>query len=393
MPEIFRPEQLNESERKSAFEFEQLEKLKGFPKKLWEKARNTMTELKLAPGNSDEWPNEAKERIKGIENGSEDDESRFLDLEVTKEGKTLEFRTIAQIDPKYNPDRKKNYDEWNLTPQEEAERWLNREIIIGESLSKYSTGEQISADKLVDGNRNSKSGNMYILKEVEQNSREPEKYGREEGAALARTLLDLQNNLKATEMVQNITSEEGIETKLELEQKIFEDYFDHFDGYAENTGVILGEVKNKKLRKEIGEALEGYRSTIEETQLEGDEYSLAHGNCKLENVVYNENGRALLKDWQRSGTTQNRELSLVYDFGDAMKDAVERFDDPKQAEDFISGIEEEVARHYENKNARAGEAVVDLAKFRSFAEIINDAGGKKKAFIQKQLNASIARAK
>ena len=150
---IERPENLNmaeqekNQEQKPVFEFEQLEQLekfKGFRKQLWEKAKSLLTELDLTPPGEkhEKWAKETTEQIKGIENGSEDDESRFLDLQVTKEGQNLELRTIAQIDSKYNPDREKNYDEWDLTPQEEAERWLNREIIIGEKLTKYLSGEK-----------------------------------------------------------------------------------------------------------------------------------------------------------------------------------------------------------------------------------------------------------
>ncbi len=352
------------------------EKLKGFRKKLWEKTRTIFSRIGIEKvgGTSLEAEEDIVSKIGEIRNKNEDD--KFLDLEISKDGENLGLRTVAQIDSKYNPDRVKNYNEWDLTPQEEAERWLNREILVGEKLDKFTIGESVSADELVDANRDPKQGEIFLLKRTKEQAGQQDEYGESEGRALAKSLLDMQKNLRATEMVREIMTEEGIENKLEMEQKIFEDYFDHFDGYMDNSKVILEELDDEDLAGRIEKRMEEFRVVIEEVQLGEDEYSFVHGNVNFDTVRYPEDGRAYLSDWQRAGKTQNKALSLVYDLGNALQEAIEKLESAK-AKAFILGVESELKFQYQD-NRKLGLAIINLAKLRSFSMIVNDLEDDKK---------------
>lgn len=355
------------------------EKLKGFKKALWERTRAVFARLGLDSRSIDneEMGRSAVEKIGEIRNKNEDD--KFLDLDIVRGGENLNLRTIAQADSKYNPDRDKNYNEWDLTPQEEAERWLNREILVGKKLAKFTIGESVSADELVDADRNPKEGSTFFLKRTKEQRGAQDKYGEAEGRALTKVLLDMQTNLRATEMVKEIMTEEGIKTKLEMEQKLFEDYFDHFDGYMDNSNAILEELGNEGLANRLRERMEKFRGVIEGRQLGEAEYSFVHGNINFDSIKYSKDGKAYLSDWQRSGKTQNKELSLVYDLGNALQEAVEKLE-PKQAEDFIKGVESEIRDYYKDQ-PEVAEAVINLTKLRSFAMIVNDVKDEKLALV------------
>ncbi|MCK5320594.1 hypothetical protein KAJ61_04345 [Candidatus Parcubacteria bacterium] len=367
------------------------EKLEGFNHQLLNRAKSLLNRfgLSLEGKNNLEAEEETIEKIKGIENGSDSEDDMFLDLEFRRGKENLDLRLIGQINQEHDPNRKIDYDDWDLTAQEEAERWLNREIIIGEKLNKYLSGDQVSADELVETNQNQNAGDLFILKKTAEADKSFEHFGKSEGKALAMTLLNLQDNLKSTEMVKEIMLESNIKTKLELEQKIFEDYFDHFNGYMENSNDILEDLDNENLNEKITAKMETYRDIIESRQLGKDEYSLAHGHCKLEAMVSTKDNKMLLSNWKRPGTTQNRELSLIYDFGDAFNDAVERFEAPAQAEEFISGAESEIREHYDDP--KTAEAVINLTKLRAFAMIVNDISGEKQKFVKQELEYLLKR--
>lgn len=360
------------------------DKLEGFKAALWERTKAIFSRIGLDLAGKAGLTSEkaAVKEIKGIRNNNED--YKFLDLEVELAGEQLALRSVAQVDDRYQPDREKNYDNWDLTPQEEAERWLNREILVNEKLAKFMGGVSVSADEMVKGNRDPKSGPMFLLKRVAEQEKEQEEYGEAEGRALAATLLEMQKRLRATDMVNEIMVENGIETKLEMEQKVFEDYFDHFDGYMENSQGVLEDLGDKALAERLAARMEQYREVIDDCQLEDDEYSLVHGNINFDTVRYSKEGRATLSDWQLAGKTQNKELSLVYDLGHAMQAAVENLDSAQQAEAFIGGVEAEIKDFYKERPAVA-EAVINLTKLRSFAMIVNDQEGEKKDLILKGL--------
>lgn len=320
--------------------------------------------------------------IKEARDKSED--YKFLDVKIERAGERLDLRIFAQIDPKHDPDRKKNYDNWDLTPQEEAERWLNREILVNEKIRKFSAGADFSADEIVDANREPKAGAMFLLKRTGEQARVVGMYGEAEGRALAKTLLDMQSGLDATGMIKEIMEENGIETKLEMERKIFEDYFDHFDGYMDNSKVILEELGDEELAERIEGRMEQHREAIESRQLGEDEYSLVHGNVNFDTVKYSKDGRVSLSDWQLAGKTQNKGLSLVYDLGNVFQEAVEKFDDLRKAGQFIGGIEAEIRARYQDSPDMA-EAIISLAKLRSFAMILNGLDGEKKDFVLKSI--------
>lgn len=360
------------------------EKIREFKDGLLGKAREI---LKSRGAEFDE--KQAGQTLRELNPREEGEGDMFADFEVAVGGEPAKLRLVGQYEENFNPDREKNYDEWDLIPREEALRWLNREIIVNEKLAKFNKGDNISADETVEANRGIKAGDLYLLKKSQEQRGNPEFYGEKEGGAVAKTLLNMQDNLRATDMVCEIMSENSIKTKLELEQKIFEDYFDHFDGYKENTTVILEEVEHS-IKDKIAKALERYREAIESRQLEGHEYSLAHGNCNLETVIYTEDGKALLSDWKRAGTTQNKELSLVYDLGEIMADKLENTESLQGTDDFIKGIEEEVEERYRQDDPAVAEAVINLAKFRSFAMCLNSLDGEKKEYALKQLRGAIA---
>lgn len=356
------------------------EKLKGFHKELWERAQNVFERAGLSiPADKEQ---EIVERIQGVENKNEED--KFLNFEVERGGEELNLRLVAQIDKKYDPDRKKNYDKWDLTPEEEAVRWLQREIHVGRKFNKFFKGESVMADEEVEANPNPNQRAIFLLKRVKGQEKAPEEYGEVEGQALARTLLSMQDNLDATAMIKEIMAEEGIETKLEMEQKVLEDYFDHFAGYMENSRAILGDLDDEELAKIIEEKMESYRETIEGRQLNEDEYGFVHGQVNLETVRFSPDGRALLSDWQMAGKTQNRELSIVYDLGNIYNDAVERFASVKQMEEFIRGTETAIREHYQ-EDTETAEAIINLAKLRSFSMILNEVEGEKREFVGREL--------
>ncbi len=358
------------------------EKIKQFKEDLISKAQEILERVGAEFNES-----EAMERVREINPQEEGEGDMFADLDASLKGEPVNLRLIGQHDEHYDPGREKDYEKWDLTPREEAERWLNREIIVNQKLKKFLSGDNISADEMIEANQDPRQGKMYLLKKTQEQQKDFEDYEEKEGRAIARTLLDLQQNLRATEMVQEIMDENKIKTKLELEQKIFEDYFDHFNGYQENTEVILGDMEHE-IKEDIAAAIERYREIIESRQLEGHEYSLAHGGCYLDKVIYTEDGRALLSDWKRAGTTQNRELSLVYDLGDVTNGAIENMGSIENIKKYIKGIEEEIKEHYKD-DPRVAEAVINLTKFRSLAMIVDELDEGKKEYVLAQLRQAI----
>lgn len=345
----------------------QFEKLKGFRGQIWEKTKGILEKLNVRFSDK-EMENLALERIKDLKNKNED--YLFLDVDVERNGEILNLRTVGQIDKNYDPNREKNYDEWDLNTQEEGERWLNREILVNEKIHRFFKGDRIMADSLVDADRRPENGNMFFLKKTKEQTLDAEQYGETEGRALARTLLSLQNNLDSTGMVKEIMEEEEIETKLEMEQRVFEDYFDHFGGYMDDCAGILNDIDDEELAENIRNKMLDYQEIIESCQMEEDEHSLVHGNVNFDTVIY-EDGKAYLSDWRRAGTTQNRELSLVYDLGDILNEATERLETPEQIDSFINGIISEIQECYKDEPEK-GEAVINLAKLRSFSMTVNE---------------------
>ncbi|MFH0892161.1 MAG: hypothetical protein V1867_05265 [Candidatus Falkowbacteria bacterium] len=358
------------------------EKLKGFRSELWQRAKSVLTRLgfDLSARETVGLEKETIKKIKEIRNRNEED--KFLDLELERGGENLSLRFVGQVDTKYDPDREKDYVKWDLTPREEAERWLNREILVGEKINKFFSAGTISADSLVEYNRSRKVGEMFLLKKIKSSEKETEEYGEAEGRLLGQTLINLQTVLNATGMIKEIMVENGIKTKLEMEQRVFEDYFDNFDGYMDNSRVILDDLNSEDIKENLEAQMVKYRETIEAGQLNEDEYALVHGDVNLETARLSA-GRMYLSDWRLSGKTQNRELAIVYDLGNAFNSAIENFNTAAQAEEFIRGAEKAVREHY--KDQSTAEAVIRLAKLRSFAMILNDLEGEKKDFVRQEL--------
>jgi len=372
------PEALKEKQ-----EISLTEKIKQFKEGLISKAQEILGRTGIE-FNQDE----ARERVEEINPQQEGEEDMFAEIEADLDSEPVSLRLLGQYDEHYDPEREKDYDKWDLTPREEAERWLRREIIINQKLNKFLSQGSVSADQIIEANHDPRQGDLYLLKRTREQHKDFEQYGEQEGRAIARTLLDLQKNLKATKMIQEIMAENQITSKLELEQKIFEDYFDHFEGYQENTQKELGEMEHE-IKHEIATALTRYEDIIKSRQLEGHEYSLAHGGCYLDKIIYTADGRALLSDWKRAGTTQNRELSLVYDLGDVMNGALENLDSIDNIKEFIRGIEEEIKEHYQDDDPRVAEAVINLTKFRSLAMVVDGLDGEKKEYALAQLKQAI----
>lgn len=334
---------------------------------------------------------EAKRSLKELNSSEAGEGDMFYETEEERDGERVILRQIGQYDEGYKPDREKNYDDWDLSPREEAVRWLKREILVNKKFSKFYSGPRVNVDEIVEANSNEKSGDMYLLKRTEDQSRDPEDWGEGEGRAIARTLTDLQET-DATGMINEIMTEEGIKTKLEMEQKIFEDYFDNFDGYRENTAVILGDMRHK-IKKEIAVALERYRDDIDGRQLGGEEFSLVHGNCHPDTIVFDKDGRALLSDWKLAGKTQNKELSLVYDLGQIMADKLESAEDIDKLSSFITGLEAGIYERYGRKDRAVAEAVINLAKFRSFSMCLDSLDEEKKKYALASLREAVKMSK
>lgn len=253
------------------------EKIREFKDGLLGKAREI---LKSRGAEFDE--KQAGQTLRELNPREEGEGDMFADFEVAVGGEPAKLRLVGQYEENFNPDREKNYDEWDLIPREEALRWLNREIIVNEKLAKFNKGDNISADETVEANRGIKAGDLYLLKKSQEQRGNPEFYGEKEGGAVAKTLLNMQDNLRATDMVCEIMSENSIKTKLE------------------NT-----------------ESLQG-------------------------------------------------------------------------TDDFIKGIEKEVEERYRQDDPAVAEAVINLAKFRSFAMCLNSLDGEKKEYALKQLRGAIA---
>lgn len=372
------------SSEKQKKEYSKLEQLEGYSKKLWNKAKKILERVGAKLTSEDS----AIEEMENVEEGSED--SLFLDLDVVRDGKEMKLRTIAQIDPEYDPGREKNYEEWDLTVQEEAERWLNREILIHDKFSKFFKDLDIIADKKKTGNRLSENGEMYILKDTLEEStmlEKMEEFGEDEGKVLVQSLLVLHSKMKnedskdesikycADEMIKEIMKEEGIKDKTELEQKIFEDYFDHFKGYKENSeNDALNWFDDKDFANRIKKKMETYKDIMESQQLPDGQYALVHGNLNFDTISYSEsdsNKKAYFSDWHRPGTTLNRELALVYDLGNVYCDIIEKIDDAGQRDSFMKGIEDEI-REYYKENPEVAEAVINLTKLRSFSMLMEN---------------------
>ena len=103
---------------------------------------------------------EAKRSLKELNPSEAGEGDMFHETEGERDGERVILRQIGQYDEDYKPDREKNYDDWDLTPREEAERWLKREILVNKKLSKFYSGLRVNADEIIAANSNEKSGDM-----------------------------------------------------------------------------------------------------------------------------------------------------------------------------------------------------------------------------------------
>jgi hypothetical protein len=359
------------------------EKLEGFYKQLWERASKVMSalDLDLESKANLEKGKELEGKIEEIKKLEKDDDHKdeylFLETELQTDEGRLTLRMPAQIDKDYDPYKLIDYDEGNPGYEAESKRWLGREIMMLEKLNRFCEGEPILADTLIKANRNKASDEFFLLKKTEIGDKPPEEFGEAEGRALAETLLGLQYRVNATGLIKEIMAEEKLKTKYELENNVTEDYFDDKQGYLDN---VKGEMKGlpKDLRKQAWAEMKKQLEVVDMDQLEDGQYSLAHGNCKFDNLVYKDK-KILLADWKRPGTTLNKQLSIVYDLSDVYMDAIENIEDPEQAKAFLKGIEDRLRQEYQGKQfgrkdktvsgAAMAEAVIKLTKLRAYSMI------------------------
>lgn len=354
-----------------------------FRAKFLEKAKNILGRLGVAweSAAGQEKETEIKEdleRIEPMKKGEEyDEEEEMMLLETSVEigGREQTFKMVAQTDPNYQPEYKIDYEKEMPDYQKHAERMLKREAIIGQKLARFTDGQAVSADTIEDADT-TPGRDMYLAKSTLENHRELSEFGREEGRMLAQTLLNLQYNVRSSEMINEIMGEQGYGNQYELENEFSEDIFNHFDGYLENSQAILedrvedGDITREEVGK-VRKEMEKYRPIIEGRQMGEDEYSLVHNECFVDKLVAGKDGNMYLADWKNAGTTQNRELSLVSDLGQAFESARDHMDEEKAGE-FMEGAREKLEEFYSREGAEQGkllaEAVVSLAKLRVFQE-------------------------
>ncbi|MCU0679172.1 MAG: hypothetical protein MUC28_01855 [Planctomycetes bacterium] len=364
------------------------EKLEGEKREIWEKAKSVLAKMgfDFSARSGEEKEKElikSIKRIKQMEKGGEydnEEENLFLETDLEYMGKGAHLKMVAQADKNYDPGYKIDYAKESPDFQKEAERRLKREAITGQKLPIFTKGRKVSAD-IIEEAETIAGRDMFLLKTTEQSAKNPDDFGYDEGRETAKTLLILQYEVNSSALVNEVMREQGYKTQYELENEFSEDIFNDFNGYMDNSRRILKDrIKDRAITKKdaqlIEKEMEKYRSVIESRQMGEGEYSLAHNGSYLENMVVGRNGEVYLRDWNKVGTTQNRELSLINDLGLAFESAREHLGEEKAGE-FIRGAEEEIKNFYtsrgENeeekaKNRLVAEAVIRLTKLRTFAE-------------------------
>jgi hypothetical protein len=365
------------------FIFPPAERLEGAKKQLWEKARRILSGLgfDFSSHYGSKKGEEIVERIVEIEQMTkgEDydvDENLFIETDIDYQGRPAIFKMVAQADPGYEPLYKIDYAVEGPDFQKEAERRLLREALMGEKLHKFG-GEAVTADTI--GQSETTPGkDMYFVKKVEDTEKPTDDFGYDEGKQLAATLFSLQYKVKSSALVNEVMAERKYKNQYELENEFSEDIFNDFDGYMDNSRAILNDriadkAITKKQAKAVMAEMEKYREIITSTQMEDNEYSLVFNNTYLDNLKVDASGNIRLSDWSNVGTTQNRELSLVNDIGQALESARENLE---KADEFERGLGEGLKEYYSDldgfDSSRAEEmvkAIMRLAKLRTFQEI------------------------
>lgn len=364
--------------------FQPAERLEGAKKQIWEKAKRILSSLGLdfSSHYGGEKGEEIVERIDEIEQMTKGDDfdnvddNLFVETEIDYQGSPAIFKMVAQADSGYNSDYKIDYAIESPDYQKEAERRLMREAVIGEKLGRFG-GEAVSAD-IIEKSETTPGRDMYFVKKVRASEKPIDGFGYNEGKQLAVTLLGLQYEVDSSALIKEVMTERNYSNQYELENEFSEDVFNDFDGYLDNSRAILNDrvadkVITKKQAKAYMAEMEKFRTIIESRQMKDGGYSLSFNNTFLDNLRVDSSGKIRLSDWSNIGTTQNRELSMVNDIGQALESARECAD---EAAEFEQGLQEGLKEYYSKlsgiSDTQAEEittAILRLAKLRVFQEV------------------------
>jgi hypothetical protein len=317
---------------------------------------------------------------------------------------------------------------------EEARRAIVREVAAHRNISaqlKNKPDSKMKARDFRGGQADIEQGEGYLVADsfseqakigFIESEADMEKLTAEHGRKCAENLLAMQKDIDANQLIADIKREFHLQS-MEDVYEILEDYYDSFDGYKENTLVIMSmlepelpsDMDEDEREGEIARSLENhgnpedmnellknippeyekylnrdndefgtmplwmimerrlgakdFRKSVNElfdkyeetikTFQQEDKYFLVHGDCCLNNTFYSDSGEVEFTDWGHAGITKNELLSLIHDFGNMRARAWNN-------KEYREAMDNAILEHYKSLGQEeAGKAVVALGILRS----------------------------
>jgi hypothetical protein len=246
--------------------------------------------------------------------------------------------------------------DWMETDGEVQER----EFARGAIMQKLLSGNGLNSLDIRSGNLDSDITDLEM-----EYMKDPERlntFDRETSVRAIDTLFSLRDKTDRKAIVEEMKKRFGCQEAI----FILEDYFDCWEGYKDNTEVILDErMENDEIdedfRKKADQIIIDSRPVLERYQ-QWNEYYLVNGSFNSDNLT----GGALPVNWDRVGVTNNFLNALIYDYGELRASAKSKGED-----EFVRNLDEEIIKRFDELGDKeAGMTVVRLAALRSCGEMV-----------------------
>ena len=269
---------------------------------------------------------------------------------------------------------------------EESRRAIVREAAVHKNISAQlakNPNSNMKARQFHEGQTDIEEGESYLIVDAFPQESEVgliegeetiEKLTAEHGRKCVENLLAMQKDVNANQLIADIKREFHLQSQEDV-YEILEDYYDSYDGYKENTLVIMSmlepeisdDMDDDEKEGEIARSLENHSNPEDMDELlkdippeyekylnqddnefgimplwmvmerrlnakdfrksvlelfdkyeeaikslqEKDKFFLVHGDCCPNNTFYDDSGEVEFTDWGHSGVTKNKLLSLL----------------------------------------------------------------------------------